>query len=124
MPHPLDGIYQITTTSSYQGPLKKQSDGQTVIQNSQTERIDNAGCKWTSSFEIINNSEVRMTSIADPSNAAQDFALTRPDGSPTRDVVTYVSILKFQQKEERIQMSGQIEYGDEIVFLTMRKIVS
>lgn len=122
MTHPLDGTYQVSTTSSYQGPLKKKSDGQTVIKDGRTERIDEAGCKWTSSFEILSDTEVRMVSLADPTKAAQDFALTRHDGSPTREPVEYTTTLKFQQKGDRIQMSGQIHYGDEVVFLTMRKI--
>jgi len=33
MTHELDGIYQISTTTSYQGPLEKRSDGQTEIKD-------------------------------------------------------------------------------------------
>ena len=121
--HPLDGNYLVTSTSSYHGDIEKRSDGQTQIVNSQTARYDDANCKWTSTFEIINDSQVKMVSIADPSQAVVDFLLTRPDGSPTRDPVTYETVLKFAQKGERIQMSGQIEYGGEVVFLTLRKIV-
>ncbi len=121
--HPLDGKYLITTTASYHGDIEKRSDGQTQIVNSRTERFDDANCKWTSTFEIISESQVRMTSVADPSSAVVDFLLTRPDGSPTRDPVTYEAILKLSRKGDRIQMSGQIEYGGEVVFLTMRKIV-
>jgi hypothetical protein len=121
MTHPLDGTYQVTTTSSYQGPLQKKSDGVTEIRNSQTERVDDAGCKWTSTFTVLNDHEVEMESHADPTNASIDFALTRQDGSPTRDPVTYKTVLKLQRKDDRIQMSGQIEYGNEVVFITMRK---
>ena len=120
MTHELDGTYLITTTTSYQGPLEKRSDGETTITNGQTERFDDANCKWTSSFEIVNDSEVKMTSIADPSDAAIDFLLTAPDGSPTRDSVTYETTLKLARKGDRIQMSGQINYGADVVFLTMR----
>ena len=63
-----------------------------------------------------------MVSVADPEDADIDFLLRRPDGSPTRDPVTYTSRLKLARKEDKIQMSGQIEYGDELVFLTLRKI--
>ncbi len=122
MAYPLDGTYQVTTTTSYKGPLEKKSDGQTAIENSKTERFDNANCKWTSSFEIIDDDRVKMTSIADPSNADIDFLLTAPDGTPTRKPVTYETTLKFARKGERIQMSGQIDYGNDVVFLTMRKI--
>ena len=117
----LDGTYLITTTSSYQGPLRKQSDGITEIKDGQTFRIDDVGCEWNSTFSIISDSEVKMVSIADPTNAPSDFALTRTNGSPTREPVTYETTLKLQRKDDRIQMSGQIQYGDEIIFLTMRK---
>lgn len=120
--HPLDGTYRVTTTSSYQGPLEKKSDGQTQIAGGKTCRYDKANCKWTSSFEIVSDTEVKMVSLADPSEADIDFLLTAPDGSPTRDPVTYETILKLARKGEQIQMSGQIHYGHDIVFLTMRKI--
>ncbi len=117
----LDGTYQITTTSSYQGPLRKKSDGLTQITNGQTFRTDDVGCEWKSTFSILNDSEVKMTSVADPTNAPSDFALTKTNGTATRDPVTYETILRLQRKDTRIQMSGQIQYGDEIIFLTMRK---
>ena len=123
MPNPLDGKYRITTTTSYQGPLEKRSDGETEIRNGQTSRMDNANCKWTSSFEIISDTEVKMTSVADPSNADIDFLLTAPNGSPTREITTYEAILKLSRKgDDKIQMSGQIHYGSEVIFITMRKI--
>jgi hypothetical protein len=119
----LDGKYLISTTSSYNGPLNKKSDGQTEIINGQTHRVDENGCKWTSIFRLLNDSEVELTSTADPTNAPIDFALTKQDGTPTRNVVTYTSILRLQRKDERIQMSGQISYGKDVVLLTMRKIL-
>ena len=122
MSHPLDGKYLISTTTNYQGPLEKKSDGETEIVNSQTHRVDAAGCTWTSTFEIISDTEVKMTSLADPTNANDDFALVREDGSPTREPQTYTSTLKFMQKGERVQISGKIEFGDELIFITMRKI--
>lgn len=122
MAHPLDGKYRVTTTSSYQGPIEKRSDGETEIINGQTQRFDEANCKWTSRFDIVSDTEVRMTSTADPSDAVVDFLLTNLRGEPTRDPVTYETMLKFAQKGDKIQMSGQIEYGHEVVFLTMRKM--
>ena len=122
MDYPLDGKYLITTTTSYQGPLEKKSDGETEIREGKTHRVDQAKCKWTSTFEIISDTEVKMTSVADPSDAEIDFLLTAADGTPTRDPVTYETILKLARKGDRIQMSGQIEYGFEVVLLTMRKI--
>ena len=122
MSHELDGTYQVSSTTSYQGPLEKKSDGTTEIVNGQTERRDAANCLWTSSFNVISDNEVEMVSIADPSEADGDFSLTRPDGSPTREPVTYKAILKLARKGEKIQMSGQIEYDDNVTFLTMRKV--
>lgn len=120
--HPLDGRYQITTTTDYRGPLQKKSDGQTEIKESQTRRHDDANCLWVSTFEVISESEVRMTSVADPAEADVDFLLLKPDGSPTREPVTYTTTLKLARKGDRIQMSGQINYGNELIFITLRKI--
>ena len=121
--HPLDGHYRITSTNSHKGPLEKRSDGETDIINSQTQRRDEANCQWTSTFEILSDTEVQMTSVADPSEADIDFLLTTPNGSPTREPVTYQTTLKLARKgEDQIQMSGQIEYGHDVVFITMRKV--
>lgn len=120
--NPLDGRYRVTTTTSYRGPLEKKSDGETEIRGGKTHRFDAANCEWTSTFEIISEAEVKMTSVADPSNAEIDFLLTAPDGSPTRSVVTYEAMLKLSRKEDKIQMSGQIHYGHDVIFITMRKI--
>ena len=121
--HPLDGSYRITTTHSVGKDADKRSDGETRIENSQTERMDHAWCKWTSRFQVIDDSTVRMTSVADPSQAAADFMLTKPDGTPTRDPVTYIADLKLARKgDSEIQMSGQIEYGGDVIILTMRRI--
>lgn len=123
MTHPLDGKYRISTTTNYQGPLEKKSDGETEIRDGQTRRYDDANCLWTSTFNVLSDTEVEMVSVADPSKAHTDFLLTRPDGSPTRDSVTYTSSLKLSRKgDDKIQLSGQIEYGNELVFITMRKI--
>jgi hypothetical protein len=118
----LDGTYLVTTTTSYQGPLEKKSDGETEIINGQTQRLDASNCKWTSTFEVISDTQVKMTSTADPTNADIDFSLTAPDGTPTRDPATYETTLKLARKGDRIQMSGQIEYGADVVFITMRKV--
>jgi hypothetical protein len=119
----LDGVYAVNTISDYDGPLQKKSDGQTEIMDGKTHRIDSAGCEWNSTFTWIDDtkSQVLMTSIADPLNAAPDFLLTRTDGSPTSDPVTYETTLKVMRKGDKIQMTGTINYGDETVILTMRK---
>ena len=122
MPHPLDGKYLVTSTTDYKGPLEKKSDGETEIRDGQTRRYDKANCLWTSTFTILNDQEVEMVSIADPAEADVDFLLLAPNGSPTRHPVTYKTILKLARKDGRIQMSGQIQYGKDLTFLTMRKI--
>lgn len=121
MTHPLDGQYRITSTSSYKGDIEKRSDGETEIRNSQTQRFDDANCSWTSTFTILSDTEVKMTSVADASKADVDFLLTAPDGSPTRGPVTYETTLKLARKGDKVQMSGQIHYGNDVVFLTLRK---
>lgn len=117
----LDGKYQVTSTSSYEGPLERRSDGSTEIRGGKTSRIDGNSVIWTSEFKILSETEVEMISVADPSRAKGDFALVRPDGSPTREPVTYRTIMKLARKGDKIQMSGRIEYGDEITLLTMRR---
>lgn len=118
----LDGKYQVTSTSNYDGPLERKSDGITIIRNGETARFDENNVLWSSRFRVLNEKEVEMTAIADPAEAKEGFALTRPDGSPTLEPVTYKTILRLARKEGKIQMSGQIEYGDEIVLLTMRRL--
>lgn len=122
MTHELDGIYQVSSTTSYNGPLAKKSDGTTEIKDGQTMRRDDANCLWTSTFTIINDSQVEMVSVADPSEADGDFSLTKPDGSPTREPVTYKAMLKLARKGDKIQLSGQVEYDNDVTLLTMRKV--
>lgn len=118
----LDGIYQVSSASNYDGPLVKRSDGTTEIRGGQTSRRDGNDVLWTSTFRVVSETEVEMIAVADPRNAKGDFALLRPDGSPTRDIVTYTSTLRLARKGDKLQLSGQIEYGNEIVILTMRKV--
>jgi hypothetical protein len=63
-----------------------------------------------------------MRSTADPTNADVDFLLTKPNGDPTSEAVTYEATLKLQRQGERIQMTGTINYGKENVFITMRRV--
>ncbi len=121
MTHELDGTYFVSSTSNYDGLAERKSDGATEIRDGKTERRDSNNVLWSSSFEVRSETEVEMTSVADADDAPLDFYLTKPDGTPTRSPVTYKSVLKLARKDERIQMSGQIEYGNEIVFLTLRK---
>lgn len=122
MTHELDGTYQVSSTTSYNGPLAKKSDGVTEIKNGQTERRDGANCLWTSTFNIVSDDQVEMISVADPSDADSNFSLTRPDGTPTRDPVTYKAMLKLARKGDKIQLSGEVEYDNDVTLLTMRKI--
>lgn len=123
MTHELDGKYQVSSTTSYQGPLEKKSDGMTEIIDGKTERRDDANCLWTSTFTVINENEVEMVSVADPTEADGDFSLINPDGTPTRQPVTYRAVLKLARKGDKIQMSGEVEYDNDITLLTMRKII-
>lgn len=118
----LDGTYQVSSASNYDGPLVKRSDGTTEIRNGQTSRYDGNNILWTSTFTTLSDTEVQMVSVADPSKARVDFLLTAHDGSPTREPVTYRSILRLARKGDKLQMSGQIEYGNEIIILTLRRI--
>lgn len=122
MTHELDGQYFVSSTSNYEGLAERKSDGETEIRNGQTERRDKNNVLWSSVFTVLSETEVEMAATADAAEAPVDFYLTKPDGSPTRQPVTYKSVLKLARKGDKIQMSGQIEYGNEIVFLTMRKI--
>jgi hypothetical protein len=118
----LDGSYRIITVSSYGGPIEQKSDGVTEIRDGKTQRRDDNNVLWTSSFEVTGPEQVKMTSVADPSDANHDFALIRPDGAPTRQPVTYEALLRYSRKGDKIQLSGQIEFGKEIIILTMRRI--
>lgn len=118
----LDGIYQVTSVSSYAGPIEKRSDGQTEIRNGQTWRYDEANVLWTSTFRVIDENQVEMTSHADPSKADLDHLLIGENGLPTSQPVTYTATLKLARKGDKLQMSGQIQFGPEIVMLTLRKI--
>jgi hypothetical protein len=122
MAHELDGKYNVSSTSSYDGPLERKSDGVTEILDGKTLRVDGNNVQWTSTFRVLSETEVEMTSVADPSKANKDYALTRPDGTPTREAVTYTTILKLARKGDKIQLSGRIEYGNDFILLTMRKI--
>lgn len=121
MTHPLDGVYQVTSVSDYDGPLQKKSDGQTEIRGGKTHRIDGAGCEWNSTFEVISETEVKMTSHADPSNADTDFLLIRADGTPTSEPVIYEATLSLKRMGDKIMMSGAVSDGSQSVVLTLRK---
>ncbi|NBX65469.1 MAG: hypothetical protein EBQ96_00515 [Proteobacteria bacterium] len=118
----LDGTYTVTSLTSYDGPLQKQSDGITTIAGGKTHRIDEVGCEWNSTFTWVADGQVKMTSVADPKNARKDFLLVGPNGLPTAEPQTYETILTVKRKEEKVQMTGTISYGRETIFLTMRKI--
>ena len=48
--------------------------------------------------------------------------LTTIQGTPTSESVTYEAELKLRVQGNKIQMSGSINYGEETVMLTLRKI--
>jgi hypothetical protein len=117
----LDGEYRVTTVSDYNGPVPMQSDGVTVIQNGETNRVDKAGCRWNTQISILSDEEVKFESTADPTEAAPDFCLTRENGEPTRDPVTYTTIMKVARKGDKIRLSGQIQHGHVTTVITMLK---
>lgn len=122
MEHSLDGTYQIITESTSLGNVEDRSDGQTEIRESKTERFDYANCKWNSTFEIIADDVVRMTSVADPSNAAEDFNLTGDDPAK-REAMTFVSDMDVEKDEGgNIKLSGEINTGGTVIYITMQKI--
>ena len=84
----LDGSYRIITVSSYGGPIEHKSDGVTQVRDGKTQRRDDNNVLWTSTFEVTGPEQVKMTSVADPTDANHDFALIRPDGAPTRQPVS------------------------------------
>lgn len=118
----LDGTYTVTSLTDYRGPLQKQSDGITEIKDGKTYRVDEAGCEWRSTFEWVSETQVKMTSVADPKNARRDFLLIGPNGAPTAEPQIYESTLTVKRMGEKVQMTGTISYGAETIFLTMRKM--
>jgi hypothetical protein len=65
---------------------------------------------------------VKFSSTADPSEADADFCLTLENGQPTRESVTYETVLKVSRQGERIRLSGQIAHGRVATVITMTKI--
>ena len=118
----LDGQYRVTTASDYSGVVPMQSDGVTEIKNGETNRTDKAGCLWTTKLTVLNDGEVRFESTADPSKAKADFCLTGENGQLTRDPVTYTTVMKVARKEDKIRLSGQIQYGGIATLITMTKM--
>ena len=117
----IDGTYRISTVSDYNGPIEKRSDGITEIKDGKTHRVDDAGCVWTTTIRYLNENEVEFTSVADPSDAVDDFLLTDEGGNLTREPVTYQTILKVDRKGDKIRLSGQIEHGATTTVITMIK---
>jgi len=119
----LDGMYHVTSITNYNGPLQKQSDGITEIRQGRTERVDEAGCRWHSRFEWVSDTQVRMVSHADPSEANIDFLLRKENGEATAEAVTYETLLSVKRRPDgALIMSGTITHGDETVFLTLRSV--
>lgn len=118
----LDGKYRVTTVSDYDGPVPMQSDGETIIKDGMTHRTDKAKVRWATKITPISDTEVLFESLADPTDAATDFCLTKPNGELTRDPVTYTTRLSVSRKGDKIRLSGQIEHGKIKTIITMTKI--
>lgn len=123
--HPFDGLYKINTTSTALGFVNSKSDGETRIEKSKTDRVDSANCKWTSTFSLVTQGVVKMTSIADLSEADPGFALTPSDGSngPSRSPQTYETLLDVEYEDGKVvKMSGQIEANGIVVYLCLDRV--
>jgi len=123
--HPFDGLYKINTNSTALGFVNSKSDGETRIEKSKTNRVDSANCKWTSSFDLISQGIVKMTSIADLSEADPGFTLSPSDGMepPSRSRQTYETLLDVEYEAGKVvQMSGQIEANGIVVYLSLDRI--
>jgi hypothetical protein len=119
----LEGKYHVTTISDYQGVVPMKSDGVTEIKNGRTHRTDAAGVQWTTEFAILSDTEVKLTSTADPRAANKDFLLTDEKGNLTNDPVVYTAVLKVARRGKDIRLSGNIQHGKIMTVLTMAKIV-
>ncbi len=118
----LDGKYVIVTQSRHTGPHQKQSDGFTVIKDGRTDRLDAAGCEWTSHFEWIDDTHVKMTSTIDPRFAADAFTLMGPDGLPSTEAQSYETVLTATIQDGLLTLRGVVGHGPEKVTLTLRQV--
>lgn len=120
----LDGKYTVTTHTTYEGPHQKQGDGFTIIKGGKTLRLDETGCEWHSTFEWAGEGQVKMTSVVDPTYAADGFKLLDSEGRATSQAQTYETILVAGDKNGQFQMSGTIMNGAEKVTLIMRRVTA
>lgn len=120
----LDGTYTVTSLTSYQGPLQKQSDGITEIKGGKTMRLDAAGCEWRSTFTWVDENTVKMTSVVDPALADDGFQLKDADGNPTSEPQTYETVLNVKREGEALQLSGTISSDGQNALLIMRKVMA
>ena len=117
----LDGKYRVTTVSDYSGPVPMKSDGMTEVKGGKTSRTDAAGCRWTTTFTVLSDAEVKFESVADPVEAAPDFLLTDEKGNLTHSPVTYATVLKVSRQGSKIRLSGTIQHGKISTVITMTK---
>lgn len=123
--HPLDGTYRIHSESTSLEYEENRIDGYTTINEHKTLRTDDGGCIWRSRFTILSDTLVEMVSIADPSQAADDFYLALPDGSNTasKHPRKFTSILDADPDIHNLQkLTGQIETDGMVVYLTLTRI--
>jgi len=117
----LDGQYDVRSETSYGGPFWLKGDGTTTIKNGLTYRKDKAGCVWESAFHIINDSQVSIESTVDPGQT-EGVYITDEKGHPTKEIVTYKSVLGIRVVDGKIVMTGDIKHGNETTRLTMTQI--
>ena len=118
----LDGQYEVHSESTYKGSMPLQGDGKTTIKNGLTYRKDKSGCTWESSFSMLEDGKVQIESTIDPSGAAENFHILDEKGNPTREIVTYRSVLEVRRINGKIVMSGTIQHGQDLSRLTMTQI--
>ena len=124
-PYPFDGRYKVETESTALGYSTGKSDGETLIKKSETNRVDEFGCKWNSRFEGISQGVLKMISKADPTNAEEGFRLDVPDGSGMngREPQTFETMMDVTFNDSKVaEISGKVEANGLAVYITMTRI--
>jgi len=109
----LDGTYKVKSETSNLSLFQPNADGTTVIKNGLTYRIDGDGCVWRSSFKIVDDNKVEIESTIDPSSSPGNIFIEDAEGKPTRDVVTYKSILDLEIVDGKITLRGTMKHNNK-----------
>ncbi len=120
----IDGFYKVHSQRDEEGAFAPKGDGVTEIRNGLTFRKDTNGCIWESTFEVLNDHEVKLETTVDPSHAAADYYILDEKGNQTKGIVTYKSMLKLERKGGRTVMSGSVKHGQTTTHLTLTSITA